>query len=71
MTPMEPPPPPGMAPVPGTVPERRGKLALFLEEVFTVICRLRVDKPADLNLLEPALGEQADKCDFLIGLHIL
>jgi len=34
-----------MAPTPGTVPERRGKLALFLEEVFTVICRLRVDKP--------------------------
>ncbi len=45
MTPMEPPPPAGMASTPAAIPERRGKLALFLEEVLTVICRLRVNKP--------------------------
>lgn len=45
MTPMEPPPPAGMAPNARTIPKRRGQLALFLEEVFTVVCRLRVDRP--------------------------
>jgi len=45
MTPMEAPPSPGMASPAATLPERRGHLALLLEEVLTVICRLRVDKP--------------------------
>jgi type VI secretion system protein ImpK len=45
MTPMEPLPSPGNAPLSATLPQRRGHLALRLEEVLTVICRLRVDKP--------------------------
>ena len=45
MTPMEPLAPPGLTPIPGVIPERRGSLALFLEEVLTVVCRLRGDKP--------------------------
>ncbi|MFH1765572.1 MAG: DotU family type IV/VI secretion system protein [Gemmatimonadota bacterium] len=45
MTPMGPPLPPGLASTSPAIPERRGMLALFLEEVLTVICRLRVDKP--------------------------
>jgi len=45
MTPMDPFPSPGKAPLSATLPERRGFLALRLEEVLTVICRLRVDKP--------------------------
>lgn len=35
----------GETPSPTTLPARRGRLALLLEEVLTVICRLRTDKP--------------------------
>ncbi|MBT8396223.1 MAG: DotU family type IV/VI secretion system protein [Gemmatimonadetes bacterium] len=45
MTPIETHPPRGTAHASVTLPERRGRLALLLEEVLTVICRLRVDKP--------------------------
>ena len=45
MTPVDPLPQPGPAPTSVAIPERRGKLALLLEEVLTVICRLRGDKP--------------------------
>ncbi len=45
MTPMDPLPSPGAAAASIAMPERRGQLALLLEEVLTVICRLRGDKP--------------------------
>jgi type VI secretion system protein ImpK len=45
MTAMESPVYPGMPSSAAAVPSRRGQLALSLEEVFTVICRLRADKP--------------------------
>jgi type VI secretion system protein ImpK len=41
---------PGYRKIPSTstsAPSRRGGLALSLEEVFTVICRLRADKPVE------------------------
>jgi type VI secretion system protein ImpK len=41
---METPAPPGFAPDQAVIPPRRGNLALNLEEVLTVICRLRVNK---------------------------
>lgn len=37
---------PGVDSPPPNLPAKRGRLALLLEEVFTVICRVRVDKPA-------------------------
>ena len=45
MTPTEPSLPPGMTSGQVAIPERRGRLALLLEEVMTVVCRLRGDKP--------------------------
>jgi len=44
MSPMEFPPSAGAAPA-AVIPERRGRMALLLEEVLTVVCRLRANKP--------------------------
>ena len=45
MSSMEPPPAHGPASAGAAIPEQRGRLALLLEEVLTVVCRLRADKP--------------------------
>ena len=45
MTLMETHPSPGSTSPGAILPDRRGHLALLLEEVLTVICRLRVNKP--------------------------
>lgn len=59
MTAMESPAYPGVPPTAPSTPSRRGQLALSLEEVFTVICRLRADKPVGSD--PQAFREQVKK----------